>query len=114
VDIRQWREAKVRRFLTAPEAPDHLALHRIDCLACHGQLDTWQWCSERREQFLREPPKVPRLVSGHDLIAAGWQAGPELGKVLAAIDDERLEGRLTTPEEAIAWARKCYPPEPAR
>jgi poly(A) polymerase len=104
VDIRRWREAKVRRFLTGEDAERHLALHRIDCLACHRRLDSWEWSSARRAGYLAEPPLPPRLVSGDDLLAAGWAPGPELGKVLAMIDDERLEGRLTTKAEAIAWA----------
>ena len=111
VDIRQWREAKVRRFLTSDAAESHLALHRLDCLACHRRLDTWEWSHERRRAYLAEPPLPPRLVSGDDLLAAGWHRGAFLGKVLASIDDERLEGRLTTKDEAIEWARRTLPPD---
>ena len=110
VQIKDWREAKLRRFLGTPRTPDHLELHRIDCLAAHGRLDTLEWCREQSARFAAEPPRVPRLVSGHDLIREGWRPGPAIGKVLAALDDERLEGRLTTPEEAIAWARSRMPP----
>lgn len=107
VDIRRWREAKVRRFLTSPDAERHLALHRIDCLACHRKLDSWEWSTSKRSGYLAEPPLPPRLVTGDDLLAAGWKPGPGIGKALALIDDERLEGRLTTKEEAIAWAKSA-------
>jgi poly(A) polymerase len=113
VQIREWREAKVRRFLTSPLAERHLELHRIDCLAAHGMLDVLEWCHERRAAYAAEPPRVPRLVTGNDLIAAGYRPGPAIGKVLAAVDDERLEGRLTTLEEAIAWALRNFPPPDA-
>lgn len=108
--IREWREAKLRRFLTDERAGEHLELHRIDCLAAHGKLDTLAWCREQRARFLAEPPKPPRLLSGDDLIAAGYAPGPGIGKVLASVDDLRLEGRLTSREEAIAWALSHLPP----
>lgn len=110
VQIRDWREAKLRRFLDAPRIERHLELHRIDCLAAHGNLSTLTWCREQRERFRQEPPRVPRLISGEDLLAAGYVQGPVIGKVLASVDDERLEGRLTTREEAIAWAVSRMPP----
>ncbi len=109
--IRDWREAKLRRFLLHPLADLHLRLHQVDCLACHGNLDTWRWCLERREQFLAEKPRPPRLLTGDDLIAAGHAPAPLLGRILAAVDDERLEGRLATREEALAWVKKTFPPE---
>jgi poly(A) polymerase len=108
--IREWREAKLRRFLTPPEAEAHLALHRIDCLACHGMLDTWRWCHDRRREFLSESPRPPRLLTGDDILRLGYPRGPVVGKLLAAVDDERLEGRLTSREEAIQWLSREFPP----
>ena len=110
IDIRKRREAKLRRFLTGELAEKHLALHRADCLAAYRDLDTWQWCRERRETFLAEPPLPPRLLSGHDLIAAGYHPGPGIGAVLAAVEDRRLERGLTTREQALAWALEHMPP----
>jgi poly(A) polymerase len=109
VQIREWREAKLRRFLGDPLAPRHLALHRIDCLAAHGRLDTYRWCVDRRREFSEERPRPPRLLSGHDLLAAGFEPGPFVGKVLAAVDDERLEGRLVTRDEALDWVARTFP-----
>jgi putative nucleotidyltransferase with HDIG domain len=113
VQIREWREAKLRRFLGSPLTDAHLELHRIDCLAAHGDLSIHRWCREQIERFAAEPPKVPRLITGDDLIAAGYRPGPGIGKVLAAVDDERLEGRLTSREEAIAWSLRTFPPPDA-
>jgi poly(A) polymerase len=110
VQIRETREAKVRRFLGSPLAERHLALHRVDCLAAHGKLDTYRWCLDKRREFAEEPPKPPRLLSGDDLIALGYRKGPAIGKLLAAVDDERLEGRLTTREDALRWLASEFPP----
>jgi poly(A) polymerase len=109
VQIREWREAKLRRFLGSPLAESHLALHRIDCLAAHGMLDTHRWCSDRRRAFADEPPRPPRLLTGDDLVGLGYPPGPLVGKVLASVDDERLEGRLSSREEALAWVAREFP-----
>ena len=108
--IREWRTAKLKRFLTSDLAATHLDLHRLDCLGSHGLLDTHDWCRARRVEYLSEPPPAPRLVTGTDLLAAGYPSGPLIGRVLAAIDDERLEGRLDSKEEALAWAVANHPP----
>lgn len=49
-------------------------------------------------------PLVP-LLSGRDLLALGMEPGPELGRVLAAVREEQLAGRLSSPDPALAWAR---------
>ncbi len=110
VQIREWRVAKLRRFLTGELAGRHLALHRVDCLAAHGDLGTYDWCNDRRAEFLAEPPPPVKLLSGHDLLTAGYAKGPAIGRVLAAVDDESLEGRVTSQEEALAWALEHLPP----
>lgn len=56
----------------------------------------------------REFKSQPPLVRG-DLLAAelGIDTGPALGKLLAAVDQARFKGDLTTAEEAIAFARSA-------
>jgi putative nucleotidyltransferase with HDIG domain len=113
VQIRDWREAKLRRFLGSELIERHMALHRVDCLAAHGKLDTYRWCQDKRREFATERPRPPRLVTGDDLLALGYRPGPLLGKLLASVDDERLEGRLTTREEALTWLSREFPPPSA-
>jgi hypothetical protein len=33
--------------------------------------------------------------------------GPDIGRLLAALEDEQLEGRVTTRAEAEAWLRQA-------
>ncbi|HME98740.1 MAG TPA: CCA tRNA nucleotidyltransferase, partial [Terriglobia bacterium] len=40
------------------------------------------------------------LVTGNDLIAMGFEPGPRFKEMLTRIEDEQLEGRLTTSEHA--------------
>ncbi|MCC6907733.1 MAG: CCA tRNA nucleotidyltransferase [Phycisphaerales bacterium] len=44
------------------------------------------------------------LVSGDDLVAAGYEPGPKFKQALDAVYDEQLEGRLTEPEQGLALA----------
>jgi hypothetical protein len=47
-------------------------------------------------------PSEP-LVRGDEL---GLQPGPEIGRLLDAIDEERAAGTITTREEALEFARR--------
>jgi tRNA nucleotidyltransferase/poly(A) polymerase len=53
------------------------------------------------EDARRRDPDEP-LVRGDEL---GLPAGPEIGRVLAAIEEERAAGTITTREEALEFAR---------
>jgi len=49
----------------------------------------------------------PPLVRGDELARAlGIKPGPELGRLLAAIDEARYVGEVATPDEAVALARR--------
>jgi len=45
----------------------------------------------------------PRLVTGHDLKDLGLQPGPVYSRVLTALEQERVEGRVLTRADALAW-----------
>ena len=48
--------------------------------------------------------KPAPLLTGRDLIAAGYRPGPMFGIVLSEIEDAQLEGRISTAEEALRMA----------
>lgn len=102
-DVQRMRTAKLKRFMARETFADELELHRVDCASSHGMLDNWEFLREKAEAFAAEPLIPPRLVTGHDLMARGWPAGPALGELLTRIQDLQLEGALTTREEALAW-----------
>ena len=110
-NVRDMRLSKLKRFLREEFFPELLELHRIDCQASHGLLDLYEFCREAlveatagETQALRPPP----LVTGRDQIAAGYEAGPRLGQILRWLEDEQLEGRLTTRDAALAAAKKLW------
>jgi poly(A) polymerase len=49
------------------------------------------------------------LITGDDLIAAGYAPGPQFKKILSAVEDGQLEGRLQCKEEALAFVRREFP-----
>ena len=51
------------------------------------------------------------LITGVDLIAAGYRPGPRFGEILAAVEDAQLEHRLLTRAEALEWVLAQFPLE---
>ena len=45
-------------------------------------------------------------LTGDDLIALGLKPGPALGRLLAEIREQQLQGELKTPDEAREWLRR--------
>ena len=103
-DVPKMRVSRLKRFMARPGFEDEMELHRVDCLGCHGFLDNYKLLREKQVEFASEPLIPPPLINGRDLMSHGIQAGPSLGKLLLAVQNLQLEGRLTTREEALAWA----------
>ena len=64
-----------------------------------------------RRRFEESPPeevRPPRLLTGRDLIAAGYEPGPQFSKMLEAAEDAQLEGRVGTREEALKLVQEVF------
>jgi len=108
-DVDRMKESTLKRFLRLPGFAGHLELHRLDCLASHGNLDNYELVRRKLEELPAEQLKPPRLVTGDDLIAAGYTPGPRFSAILSAVEDAQLEGRLTSRDDALSWVRESYP-----
>ncbi|MGA2582559.1 MAG: CCA tRNA nucleotidyltransferase [Tepidisphaeraceae bacterium] len=53
----------------------------------------------------REEIAPPPLLTGDDLVAAGFPPGPKFKQILDAVYDAQLEGRVTSKEAALELAR---------
>ena len=108
-DVKQMRESTLKRFLRQPHFAEHLELHRLDCLASHGDLTNWQFCRKKLTELPPEVIRPARLLTGDDLIRLGYSPGSLFAEILTAVEDAQLEGRITTREEAIALVEKQFP-----
>ena len=104
-DVHQMRVSTLKRFLRLPHFDEHLELHRLDCLASNGRTDSYEYVRAKLAEFSREELRPARLISGRDLLAAGYKAGPQFGRALEAVETAQLEGEIRSREEALALAR---------
>jgi poly(A) polymerase len=100
-DVRRRKPSTLKRFFRLRDFPEHLALHRMDCLASHGGLDLYNFAKEKYEAIPEEEVRPPLLLTGHDLINAGYAPGPNFKRLLALAEDAQLEGRIHTKAEAL-------------
>jgi poly(A) polymerase len=107
-DILQMRESTLKRFLRLPRFDEHLALHRLDCTSCHGDLTLYNFAKQQYESVPAEHIQPKLLVTGRDLIAAGYRPGPQFKAMLEAAEDAQLEGRVTTTQEALDLVEKQF------
>ncbi len=105
-DVPRMRESTLKRFLRLPDFEEHMALHRVDCLSSHGDLGNYEFLRSKQRELPPGQLKPAPLVTGKDLIAAGYRPGPMFGVVLGDIEDAQLEGRISTPDEALRMAKE--------
>jgi poly(A) polymerase len=109
-DVTRMRESTLKRFLRMDRFEEHLELHRLDCLASHRMLDHYYFVRSKLEEISPEQLKPRRLLTGHDLIRAGYRPGPAFARMLKAVEDAQLESRVQTAEEALALVRSLFDP----
>ena len=102
------KQSTLKKFLRLPAFEEHLELHRIDCLSSHGQLDAYEYAREQLSSMPPEAIRPPPLITGRDLIAAGYEPGPRFKEVLTAVEDAQLEGRLSSREAAMEMLRGSF------
>src|SRR6185295_17352231 len=100
-DVRNMRASTLKRFLRNPNFAEHLELHRLDCLASHGDLSNWEFCKQKLSELEPEEIRPPRLLTGDDLIELGYSPGPQFSKILMTVEDAQLEERIKTKEDAL-------------
>jgi poly(A) polymerase len=102
------KTSTLKRFFRLSDFEEHLALHRMDCLAGSGNLDHWEFVRERWQTMPEEAVRPKPLITGRDLIAAGYEPGAAFKQMLRAVEDAQLEGTITTAEEALRLVRERF------
>jgi poly(A) polymerase len=107
--VRRMKESTFKRFVRMPRFDEHLQLHRLDCQASHGDLTSYDFTREKMTNLPAAAIGPAPLITGEDLIAAGYAPGPQFKKILTAVEDGQLEGRLRNREEALAFVGSEFP-----
>jgi putative nucleotidyltransferase with HDIG domain len=107
--VTRMKESTLKKFLRMPNFDEHLALHRADSLASHRNLSTYELIRKKLAEIPPEKIRPAALVTGDDLIAAGYAPGPRFREILDAVEDAQLEGRLLSHDAAVEFIRAEFP-----
>jgi poly(A) polymerase len=107
--VTRMKESTLKKFLRLPAFDEHLALHRADSLASHGNLSTYELVRAKLAEIPPEKIRPAALVTGDDLIAAGYAPGPRFREILEAVEDAQLEGRLLSRDTALEFVKREFP-----
>jgi poly(A) polymerase len=107
-DIRHMRQSTLKRFLRLDRFEEHLALHHADASSAHGDLSLYEFARRQFETIEPEAVRPGLLVTGRDLIGAGYRPGPGFKAMLTFAEDAQLEGQVQTQAEAMALVEQTF------
>lgn len=110
--VRNMRRSTLMRMAGAPTFPTELEMHRLDCLASHGDLSNHEFLSRFLEERAAEPALPKPWITGHDLLAAGIKEGKRIGEWKQKIHELQLDGAFANREEALEWLKVQIEKEP--
>ncbi len=108
-DVMQMKQSTLKRFLRLPRFEEHLALHWLDASSAHGDLRLYEFARAAYEAEPAADLRPAPLLTGADLIAAGYRPSPQFKEMLAMAEDAQLEGSATTREAALALVQQAFP-----
>lgn len=103
-DLKKMRVSTLKRFLRLPHFEEHLELHRLDCLCSNHKTESYEFAQAKLAEFGKEELRPVSLITGDDLIAAGYKPGPKFKHALASVETAQLEGEVSSWEQALALA----------
>ena len=107
-DVEKMKQSTLKRFLRLPRFDEHLQLHYADCMSSHGKLGCYRLAQNTLSELGHEEIRPALLVTGADLIAAGYRPSPQFRTMLEAAEDAQLEGTLTTREDALRFVEERF------
>jgi poly(A) polymerase len=103
MDVPRMRPATLRRLVAEATYPLQIELHRLDCLASHGDLANYDRLRAFEARLASAPALPAPWVTGDDVMALGVPEGPAVGRWKKKIFDAQISDRFASREEAIAW-----------
>jgi poly(A) polymerase len=90
-----------------------LELSLLDTLASSSALGFYHFCLRALATMSAAEIRPTRLITGDDLIAAGFTPGPTFKRILLEVDDHQLDGTLKTREDALRYVHEHFDPATA-
>jgi poly(A) polymerase len=111
-DVLHMKQSTLKRFLRLPRFDEHLALHYLDATSAHGDLTAYHFARAHYEAEPTPDLRPAPLLTGADLIAAGYPPSPQFKPMLTLAEDAQLEGVITTREAALSLVTERFGPPP--
>jgi poly(A) polymerase len=109
-EVTRMRPSTLKRFMRLPSFDEHLELHRLDCLGSHRGLENYEFVRQKESELDEEDLRPPPLITGDDLIAAGYKPGPRFKEMLTEVESAQLEGSITSREQALEYVEGRFGP----
>jgi len=106
MDVPRMRRATLRRLVGEPSFEVELELHRLDCLASHGDLSTYEFLRKFQRELATEPVLPKPWINGNDVMQLGVPEGPQVGQWLQKAYDAQLEQRFADRAALLEWLKK--------
>ncbi len=107
-DVPRMKQSTLKRFLRMPKFDEHLALHYADVMSAHRMLGPYETAQRALAELGKEEIRPTLLLTGNDLIQAGYMPGPLFREMLTAAEDAQLEGMIHTHEEAVTLVQTQF------
>lgn len=107
-DVPKMKQSTLKRFLRLPQFDEHLALHYADVMSSHKMLGPYEYAKKHLSEMSVEEIKPVLLLTGNDLIRAGYRPGPGFREMLTAAEDAQLEGRIASRDEALTLVEEQF------
>lgn len=110
MNVTKMRLSTLKKFLSRPTIQDELEMHRIDCLASHGDISNYFFVKEKLQVMAKEQIRPEPFLKGRDLLSMGFSPGPLFGEILSETYDLQLEEKLNCREDAIKYIEEKWNP----
>ena len=107
-DVPRMKQSTLKRFLRMPKFDEHLALHYADVMSAHRMLGPYETAQRALAELGTEEIRPTLLLTGNDLIQAGYKPGPGFREMLTTAEDAQLEGLIHSREEAMALVESQF------
>lgn len=109
-DVKKMKQSTLKRFLRLPFFEEHLALHYADVMSSNRNLALYDYAREHFDALGHDDLRPDLLVTGRELIDAGYHPGPRFKAMLEAAEDAQLEGQIHSTEQGLALLRERFGP----